>query len=136
MVGLVKRRPAARKLSQLMGDDMSNVELSKMADRRLRSEDFRSEAFRRDALGREQADEMDTESSVNLQTLAQQLERRPIDEIAALVRTLTYGEMIELAEELANAQLEGSDISKNALPSVLHRWSTSRTASVEDTSSS
>jgi hypothetical protein len=106
---------------------MANYELPNVTDRRLRAEDFKSDAFRRDALDREQAEgAMQVEKNVNLQKLAEQLERRPIDEIAMLVRALTYGEMIELAEALWNAQLQGSDISKESLPGVLHRWSTSR----------
>jgi hypothetical protein len=108
---------------------MSNVELANATGRRLRVEDFRSEAFRSDALEREKAkDEMNAGESVNLQKLEEQLARRPLDEIAALVRGLTYGEMIGLAEELWNAQTQGSDISKENLPGCLHRWSTSRTA--------
>jgi hypothetical protein len=45
-----------------------------------------------------------------------------------LIRALTYGEMIELAEGLCNATVQGSEISKDNLPGLLHRWSTSRTA--------
>lgn len=109
---------------------MANHELPKVAERRLRAEDFRSDAFRRDAVEQEQAelvgDDLSVARNVNLQRLAEQLDRKPIDEIAALVRALTYGEMIELAEGLWGAQRDGADLSKESLPSVLHRWSTSR----------
>ena len=71
---------------------------------------------------------MNAGESVNLQKLEEQLVRRPLDEIAALMRGLTYGEMIGLAEELWNAQTQGSEISKENLAEWLHRWSTSRTA--------
>src|ERR1700730_6019552 len=77
---------------------MSSVELP-VTDRRLRAEDFRSDAFRRDALQRERPeDEMSAGGSVNLQQLEEQLARGPVDEIAALMRALTYGQMMELAE--------------------------------------
>ena len=85
-------------------------------DRRLAPDDFKSEAFRHDAHEREHA----------LQKLAEALDRRPIDEIATLIRALTYGDMIELAEGLWSAQAEGLDWSKDTLPSVLHRWSISQ----------
>jgi hypothetical protein len=108
---------------------MSNVELPKATSYRLRADDFKSEAFRKDALERENADrDTGTENTVNLQRLAEQLERRPVDEIAALMRALTYGEMIELAEGLWSAQPDGSAISKDNMPSLLHRWSMSRIA--------
>jgi hypothetical protein len=108
---------------------MSNVGLPRATDRRLRAEDFRSDAFRQDAVERERVeDETNVGGSVNLQRLEEQLERRPVDEIAALMRALTYGEMMELAEGLCNVSGQGSEISKDNLPGVLHRWSTSRAA--------
>jgi len=108
---------------------MSNVELPSATDRRLKPEDFRSDAFRRHALDRERAeDEINVGGSVNLQKLEEQLARGRLDEIAALMRALTYGEMIELAEGLWNVNGQGSEISKDNLPGLLHRWSTSRTA--------
>jgi hypothetical protein len=107
---------------------MSNVELPGATDRRLKAEDFRSDAFRRDALERGRAEEETVVGgSVNLQRLEEQLERRPVDEIAALMRALTYGEMMELAEGLCNVNGQGSEVSKDNLPGLLHRWSMSRT---------
>jgi hypothetical protein len=99
---------------------MSNVELPKVTERRLKAEDFRSEAFRRDAFDRDTAED----ELSNLRELEEQISRRPIDEVAALVRKLTYGAMIELAEELWRAHTQGSDVSKDSLPGLLHRWST------------
>jgi hypothetical protein len=102
---------------------MDDFELPKVGQaRRLGPEDFRSEAFRQDAYGREHA----SKNNVNLQRLAEALDPRPIDEIAALMRALTYGDMIELAEGIWSAQVEGLDWSKDTLPSVLHRWSIAR----------
>jgi hypothetical protein len=43
-----------------------------------------------------------------------------------LMRALTYGEMMELAEGLCNVSGQGPEISKDSLPGLLHRWSTSR----------
>ena len=110
---------------------MSNVELPSATDRRLKPEDFRSDAFRRHALDRERAEDEIVGGSVNLQKLEEQLARGRLDEIAALIRALTYGEMIELAEGLCsvmcNVNGQGSEISKDNLPGLLHRWSTSRT---------
>ena len=92
-------------------------------DWRLKPGEFKSEAFRRDAFERERAVE---EENVNLQRLAEALDRRPIDEIAALMRGLTYGDMIELAESIWSARPENLDFSKDTLPNLLHRWSSSR----------
>lgn len=44
----------------------------------------------------------------------------PIDDIAALVGALTYGEMLEFAEALAG----GGEITRDALPGRLHAWAT------------
>jgi hypothetical protein len=54
--------------------------------------------------------------------------RRTIDEIASLVQVLTYGEMIELAEVLWRVQPEGSAITQENLPVLLHCWSKSHSA--------
>jgi hypothetical protein len=102
---------------------MDDFELPKVVRaRRLGPEDFKSEAFREDAYEREHA----INDNVNMQRLAEALDPRPIDEIAALMRALTYGDMIELSEGIWSAQAEGLDWSKDTLPSVLHRWSISR----------
>ncbi len=59
-----------------------------------------------------------------LERLATQLQTRPIVEIAALIRNLTYGDMIDLAEGIWNAQPTGSAITKENLPNLLYQWST------------
>jgi len=71
--------------------------------------------------------EMDT-GMVNLRKLQEQLLRKPLDEIATLVGGLTYGEMIELSEAIWRAQPEGSVITLENFPALLHRWSKSRSA--------
>jgi hypothetical protein len=49
-----------------------------------------------------------------------------LDEIAEALRTLTYGEMIELAESMWKVNSQGPQITESALPNVLYRWSKSR----------
>jgi hypothetical protein len=73
-----------------------------------------------------------TTSPVNLRKLQEQLDRNRLDEIAALVLSLTYGEMIELADAIWKAQPEGSGITQENLSALLHRWSKSRPANTPD----
>lgn len=49
-----------------------------------------------------------------------------LDEIAEALRTLTYGQMIELAETMWKVNPRGSEITESDLPNVLYRWSKSR----------
>ena len=73
---------------------MSNVELARATDRRLRAEDFRSDAFRRHALDRERAeDEINVGGSVNLQKLEEQLAR----DAFLTARETWQGSALELA---------------------------------------
>ena len=53
-------------------------------------------------------------------------DRSPLDEIADALRTLTYGEMMELAASMWNVKPDGSSLTEHNLPAVLYRWSTSR----------
>lgn len=69
---------------------------------------------------------MNSGTNINLRKLQEQLDRAPLDEIAMLVRALTYGEMIELAEAMWKVQPEGAVVTQENLPALLHRWSTSR----------
>ena len=64
-------------------------------------------------------------SQVNLRKLEHQLSRNPLDEIATMVRALTYGEMMELAQAIWKIRPEGEGVDQNSLPMLLHRWSTS-----------
>jgi hypothetical protein len=48
-------------------------------------------------------------------------EATQIDKIAELIRSLTYGEMIELASGLREAA-GGTGITAGTLPIILHRW--------------
>jgi hypothetical protein len=75
---------------------------------------------------------MNSGTNINLRRLQEQLDRQPLDEIAMLVRALTYGEMIELAEGMWKVQPDGSAVTQENLPALLHRWSQSRTVPVAD----
>ena len=60
---------------------------------------------------------------VNLRKLQEQLDRSRLDEIAALVLSLTYGEMIELANAIWKSQPDGPALTQETLPALLYRWS-------------
>ncbi|HWO38058.1 MAG TPA: hypothetical protein VNO32_55495 [Candidatus Acidoferrum sp.] len=75
---------------------------------------------------------MNTGTNINLRKLQEQLDRNPLDEIAMLVQALTYGEMIELAEAMWKVQPEGSAVTEENLPALLHRWSKSRSVLTEE----
>jgi len=75
---------------------------------------------------------MDSGTAVNLRKLQEQLSRKPLDEIATLVGSLTYGEAIELSEAIWRAQPEGSVITLANFPALLHRWSKCRSAAGPD----
>jgi hypothetical protein len=66
------------------------------------------------------------EPIVDLRKLEVELGRRRLDEIADVVRALTYGEMMELAASMWNVKPDGSGLTEHNLPAVLYRWSTSR----------
>jgi hypothetical protein len=68
---------------------------------------------------------------INLRKFQEQLDCDRLDEIAALVLALTYGEMIELANEIFKVQPEGSAVTEDNLPALLHRWSKSHSAVVD-----
>jgi len=53
---------------------------------------------------------------------------KPLDEIATLIQGLTYGEMIELSEAMWKNRRNGSALTLENLPELLHRWSTSHLA--------
>jgi len=76
--------------------------------------------------------ETDRTMTVNLRKLEEQLNHKPLEEIAVLVHGLTYGEMIELAEAIWKLQPEGIGITQESLPALLHRWSKARTTRTTD----
>jgi hypothetical protein len=91
------------------------------------SSDADSENYRTEELNEHQYSETSTEisSQVNLGRLEHQLRRNPLDEIATMVRALTYGEMMEFAQAIWKIRPEGEGVSQDTLPMLLHRWSIS-----------
>ncbi len=49
-----------------------------------------------------------------------------LDDIATFVRSLTYGEMMDLAAALWKMRPEGKEVTEQELPGMWHRWSTNR----------
>lgn len=49
--------------------------------------------------------------------------RNRLNEIASLVRSLTYGDMVQLAEAIWTTNA-GVELTQEALPAALHRWAT------------
>ena len=78
------------------------------------------------------AEPVTTSGAIDLQKLQEQLAfKRPLDEIASLIRGLTYGDMIELCEMIWKEQPEASPITRENLPALLHRWSKHRVVQSE-----
>jgi hypothetical protein len=114
------------------------VPTSRELDRRPIPDDYRPKQLRVDDVERQEAERPATdqfrppvgeampENSVNLGKLEAELGRQPLEEIARLVRALTYGEMIELAASMWKVQPEGSGLTEDNLPAMLYRWSTTR----------
>ncbi len=61
---------------------------------------------------------------VDLKRIAAELEEKPLDRIATLVRSLTYGEMMELAEAMWKVKPGDKEVTQADLPVILHAWST------------
>src|SRR5215467_7323984 len=68
---------------------------------------------------------MEISRRVNLHSPEDELGRNRLNEIATLVRTLTYGEMMELAHAIWKIRPEGEEVDQYSLPMMLHLWSTS-----------
>src|SRR5215471_7137698 len=95
--------------------------------RALISSDVEGENDQIDELNEQDYSEASTgiSSQVNLHKLEHELSRDPLSEIATMVRALTYGEMIELAQAIWKIRPEGEGVNQDTLPMLLHRWSTS-----------
>jgi hypothetical protein len=89
---------------------------------------FDSPAITGDDIQTHRTDEMRTEPTSYVR--AQNQASTPLDDIAALVQTLTYGEMIELAGAIWKSRGEGA-VTGETLPPMLHRWSTGHLAAAQ-----
>ena len=68
----------------------------------------------------------------DLQQLQQQPTPTPLDQIATLVQSLTYGEMMELSEGICKGSVEGSAVTtQENLPALLYCWSLSRSTTTD-----
>jgi hypothetical protein len=63
-------------------------------------------------------------AGISLHKLEDALTRNRLNEIATLVRALTYGEMMELAHAIWKIRPDGT-VDQQSLPMMLHLWSTS-----------
>ena len=91
------------------------------------SSDVDGENYQDDEFHEQDCSEASTEMSrqVNLRKLEHELNRNPLNEIATMMRALTYGEMMELAQAIWKIRPEGEGVNQDSLPMMLHRWSTS-----------
>jgi hypothetical protein len=91
------------------------------------SSDVDGENYQDDEFHEQNYSEASTEISrqVNLRKLEHELSRNPLNEIATMMRALTYGEMMELAQGIWKIRPEGEGVNQDSLPMMLHRWSTS-----------
>ena len=71
--------------------------------------------------------ETNTEATLSLREVKRQ-PPLPLDEIATVIQSLTYGEMIELSEAMWKNRRNGLALTLENLPELLHRWSTSHLA--------
>jgi hypothetical protein len=72
------------------------------------------------------------DGSAIMHKLEDELNRNRLNEIATLVRALTYGEMMELAQAIWKIRPQGTvTVDQNSLPMMLHLWSTSSSPDAE-----
>jgi hypothetical protein len=64
---------------------------------------------------------------INFHKLEDELSYNRLNEIATLMRALTYGEMMELAHAIWKIRPEGA-VDEHSLPMMLHLWSMSPSA--------
>jgi hypothetical protein len=118
-----KRPPKPRELdTRPIPDDYRPKKL-----RLLASSDMENEGSGGDELSDRDYSEasMEISSQVSLHKLEHELNRNRLNEIAMLMRTLTYGEMMELAHAIWKIRPEGEEVDQYSLPMMLHLWSTS-----------
>ena len=113
-----RRAPAAFQLEATHGEGASEVEASD------------SPANEADMRGH-RGDKTNTEATLSLREVKRQ-PPNPLDDIATVIQGLTYGEMIELSEAMWKNRSEGSAVTLENLPELLHRWSTSHSAAAHN----
>jgi hypothetical protein len=113
-----RRAPADFRLEATDGQSASEVEASD------------SPANETDMRGH-RGGETNTEATLSLRKVKRQ-PPKPLDEIATVIQGLTYGEMIELSEAMWENRPKESAVTLENLPELLHRWSTSHSASARN----
>ena len=118
-----KRAPTPRELStRPVPDDYRPKGLRERDSGHEDGDNYQFDEFPEQAFA-EAASEIATH--VNLRKLESELSRNPLNEIAAMMRSLTYGEMMELAQAIWKIRPEGEGVNQDSLPMLLHRWSMS-----------
>ena len=139
---------AVRVVRKLIGSSMvegefpKRLQLPRILERRRAPPDFRLEATQGQSASEVEASdspanetdmrghrggEANTEATLSLRKVKRQ-PPKPLDEIATVIQGLTYGEMIELSEAMWKNRPNGSAVTLENLPELLHRWSTSHSA--------
>jgi len=113
-----RRAPAVFQLEATHGDGASEVEASD------------SPANEADMRGH-RGDKTNTEATLSLREVKRQ-PPNPLDDIATVIQGLTYGEMIELSEAMWKNRPNGSAVTLENLPELLHRWSTFHSAAAHN----
>jgi hypothetical protein len=113
-----RRAPAAFQLEATHGESGGEIEAS---DSPTKEADTRGH----------RGGETNTEATLSLREAKRQ-PPLPLDEIATVIQSLTYGEMIELSEAMWKNRPNGSAVTLENLPELLHRWSTSHSASARN----
>ena len=112
------RAPAAFQLEAIYGESGGEIEAS---DSPTNEADMRGH----------RGGETNTEATLSLREVKRQ-PLQPLDEIATVIQSLTYGEMIELSEAMWENRPKESAVTLENLPELLHRWSTSHSASARN----
>ena len=63
---------------------------------------------------------------IDLDRMAREVSATRLDKIATLIRSLTYGEMIEFASAIWGLKPEGDAVGEADLPKMFHRWSSAK----------
>ena len=118
-----KRAPMPRELdTRPVPDDYRPKNLRMRASIYEDGENYQTDEFHEQNYSEASAE---VASQVNLRKLEHELNRNPLNEIATMMRALTYGEMMELAQAIWKIRPEGEGVNQDSLPMLLHRWSTS-----------
>ncbi len=118
-----KRAPTPRELdSRPIPSDYRPIKM-----RMLDTGDAETDGYYGDGLSDRDYSEasMQISGQVSLRKLEDEISRNRLNEIATLMRALTYGEMMELARAIWKIRPQDGEIDQYSLPMMLHMWATS-----------